>query len=98
MKVAVYPGSFDPATNGHMDIIERACKLVDVLIVGVLHNPDKTPYLSLEQRVELLKKLTKNLDNVIFIIYILTCTAEKIIICLKVFVDAMIEMYCTVIK
>lgn len=65
MKIGVYPGSFDPATNGHMDIIERASKLVDVLVVGVLHNPDKTPYLSLEQRVDLLKKLTQDLDNVI---------------------------------
>lgn len=65
MKIGVYPGSFDPATFGHMDIIERACKLVDVLIVGVLNNPDKTPFLSLDQRVELLKELTSNLDNVI---------------------------------
>lgn len=65
MKIGVYPGSFDPATNGHMDIIERASKLVDVLVVGVLHNPDKTPYLSLGQRVDLLKKLTQDLDNVI---------------------------------
>lgn len=65
MKIGVYPGSFDPATNGHMDIIERACKLVDVLIVGVLNNPDKTPFLTLDQRVALLEELTCNLDNVI---------------------------------
>lgn len=65
MKIGVYPGSFDPATNGHMDIIERASKLVDVLIVGVLHNPDKIPYLTLDQRVELLKGLTNHIDNVI---------------------------------
>ncbi len=65
MKIGVYPGSFDPATFGHMDIIDRACKLVDVLIVGVLNNPDKVPFLSLDQRVELLKDLTSNLDNVI---------------------------------
>ena len=65
MKIGVYPGSFDPTTNGHMDIIERACKLVDVLIVGVLNNPDKSPVLSLDQRVELLEELTANLDNVI---------------------------------
>ena len=64
MKIGVYPGSFDPATNGHMDIIERASKLVDVLVVGVLNNPDKVAYLSLEQRVELLENLTKDLDNV----------------------------------
>lgn len=65
MKIGVYPGSFDPTTNGHMDIIERACQLVDVLIVGVLNNPDKSPFLSLDQRVGLLKELTSNLDNVI---------------------------------
>jgi len=65
MKIGVYPGSFDPTTNGHMDIIERACKLVDVLIVGVLINPDKSPFLTLTQRVDLLKELTCNLDNVI---------------------------------
>lgn len=65
MKIGVYPGSFDPATNGHMDIIDRASKLVDVLVVGVLNNPDKTPYLTLKQRVDLLMELTKDLDNVI---------------------------------
>lgn len=65
MKIGVYPGSFDPTTNGHMDIIERASKLVDVLVVGVLQNPDKTPYLTLTQRVDLVSELTKHLDNVI---------------------------------
>jgi len=65
MKIGVYPGSFDPATFGHMDIIERASQLVDVLVVGVLHNPDKIPYLTLEERVQLLKELTSDLDNVI---------------------------------
>jgi len=65
MKIGVYPGSFDPATNGHMDIIERACKLVDILVVGVLNNPDKIPYLPIKQRVELLESLTEQLDNVI---------------------------------
>lgn len=64
MKIGVYPGSFDPATNGHMDIIDRASKLVDVLIVGVLNNPDKKPYLSIEQRVELLEKLTSSYSNI----------------------------------
>jgi pantetheine-phosphate adenylyltransferase len=64
MKIGVYPGSFDPTTNGHMDIIERASKLVDKLIVGVLHNPDKKPYLSLNKRVELLRQLTSMYDNI----------------------------------
>lgn len=65
MKIGVYPGSFDPTTNGHMDIIERASKLVDQLIVGVLNNPDKTPQLDVNERVALLETLTKDLDNVI---------------------------------
>ncbi len=65
MKIGVYPGSFDPATKGHMDIIERASKLVDVLIVGVLNNPDKQPLLSLDERVNLLKTLTRKFDNIV---------------------------------
>ena len=65
MKIGVYPGSFDPATNGHMDIIERASQLVDILFVGVLNNPDKSPFLTIKQRVDLLKELTKDMENVI---------------------------------
>ncbi len=61
----MYPGSFDPTTNGHMDIIQRASKIVDQLVVGVLNNPDKTPYLDLEERVALLEQLTQDLDNVV---------------------------------
>jgi len=64
MKIGVYPGSFDPATNGHMDIIDRAAKLVDILVLGVLHNPDKKAFLTVEQRVDLLKKLTASYSNV----------------------------------
>lgn len=65
MRIGVYPGSFDPATLGHMDIIERASKLVDTLYVGVLHNTDKIPHFSIEKRVQLLKDVTRNIDNVI---------------------------------
>lgn len=54
--VGFYPGSFDPVTNGHLDVIERACKLVDTLIVGVGVNPAKTPLLLPAQRMELLGK------------------------------------------
>lgn len=64
MRIAVYPGSFDPATNGHLDIIKRSAKLVDKLIVGVLKNNAKQPLFSVDERVELLKKLTKDMDNV----------------------------------
>ncbi len=61
---AVYPGSFDPATNGHLDIIERSAKLVDHLVVAVLNNINKTSLLTVEERVELLKKITSHLSNV----------------------------------
>ncbi|GKX31704.1 phosphopantetheine adenylyltransferase [Vallitalea longa] len=64
MRIAVYPGSFDPATNGHLDIIKRSAKLVDKLIVGVLKNNAKEPLFSIDERVALLKKLTKDMDNV----------------------------------
>ncbi|WP_113674756.1 pantetheine-phosphate adenylyltransferase [Vallitalea guaymasensis] len=64
MRIAVYPGSFDPATNGHLDIIKRSAKLVDKLIVGVLKNNSKQPLFSTDERVELLKRLTKDMENV----------------------------------
>lgn len=64
MRIAVYPGSFDPTTNGHMDIIERAAKLVDKLIVGVLYNPSKKGLFTIEERVKHLEYLTKDFDNV----------------------------------
>lgn len=64
MNKAVYPGSFDPTTNGHIDIIERASKFVDKLVVGVLENPLKKPLFTVEERVEHIKMLTKHLDNV----------------------------------
>lgn len=64
MLKAIYPGSFDPVTNGHMDIIKRASAMVDFLIVGVCGNPNKHSLLSSQERVELLKEVTKDLDNV----------------------------------
>ena len=64
MNIAVYPGSFDPTTNGHLDVIERAAKIVDKLIVGVLINPSKHGLFSVEERVAQLKELTKALPNV----------------------------------
>lgn len=64
MKIGIYPGSFDPVTLGHLDIIERSSKLVDQLIIGVLVNSSKSPLFSDHERVELLKKATAHLPNI----------------------------------
>lgn len=64
MVKAVYPGSFDPVTYGHLDIIERASKVVDELIVAVLVNSGKNPLFSMEERVEMLKEATREFSNV----------------------------------
>ena len=64
MITAVYPGSFDPATYGHLDIIKRASISFDRVIVGVLHNSAKSPLFSVEERVKMLKEVTKDLGNV----------------------------------
>lgn len=64
MKRAIYPGSFDPVTNGHMDIISRSAKIVDELYVGVLNNSAKNSLFSVAERVSMLKELTEELPNV----------------------------------
>lgn len=64
MIIAVYPGTFDPLTYGHMDIIERAACLVDKLIVGIYENLDKRPLFSLEQRVKMVQEAVAKLPNV----------------------------------
>ncbi|PSV25812.1 pantetheine-phosphate adenylyltransferase [Photobacterium sp. GB-56] len=60
----IYPGTFDPITNGHLDLIERAAAMFDHVIVGVAFNPSKKPLFDLNERVELASKITKHLDNV----------------------------------
>lgn len=64
MKIGIYPGSFDPITLGHLDIIRRASRLVDELIIGVLNNSSKYPAFSVEERVALITKATKDIPNV----------------------------------
>ena len=64
MTCAVYPGSFDPVTLGHLDIIERTAQIMDRVVVGVLINRKKTPLFSVEERVNMLKSVTAHLPNV----------------------------------
>lgn len=64
MKVGIYPGSFDPVTKGHLDIIERASRVVDELVIGVLDNSEKSPLFTAEERVKLIKEAVSHLPNV----------------------------------
>ena len=64
MRIAVCPGSFDPATNGHIDIIKRSAALFDKVIVAVVHNPSKYSLFTLEERMELLKRTCGSIENV----------------------------------
>jgi len=64
MRRAIYPGSFDPVTNGHLDVIERARKLFDEVIVAVAHNDEKQPLFSLEERLDLLRETAGRIANV----------------------------------
>ncbi|EHX0502102.1 pantetheine-phosphate adenylyltransferase [Listeria monocytogenes] len=63
-KIAVIPGTFDPITNGHLDIIERAAKIFDVLYVSVLNNSSKKPLFMIEERMEMIRQVTAHLPNV----------------------------------
>ena len=63
MRRAIYPGSFDPVTNGHLDIIERGCKLFDEIIIGILVNPDKQPFFTVEERQEMLTEVVKSISQ-----------------------------------
>lgn len=63
-SIAVCPGSFDPVTYGHLDIITRASRVFDTVVVAVLNNQNKNPLFTVEERVDLLKEVTKNLENV----------------------------------
>ncbi len=64
MRRAIYPGSFDPVTFGHIDMIERSAKIVDELVVAILNNSAKNPLFSVEERVSMLKEITNHVPNV----------------------------------
>lgn len=64
MKIAVYPGTFDPITHGHLDIIKRGIKIFDKLIVAVLYNSSKTPLFTIEERKEMIAEATKGIGNI----------------------------------
>lgn len=63
-KIAVIPGSFDPITNGHLDIIHRAANIFDIIYVGVLNNSSKQPLFSIDERIELIQEITKDRPNI----------------------------------
>lgn len=62
-KIAIYPGSFDPVTNGHLDIVRRGLKLFDTIIVAILHNPSKESFFSVKERMEMLRDSLKESRN-----------------------------------
>lgn len=64
MNVAIVPGSFDPITNGHLDIIKRTSELFDVVYVSILSNSSKNPWFSVEERISLIQRVTKDIPNV----------------------------------
>lgn len=64
MKIAIYPGSFDPITNGHLDVLKTASEIFDKVIIAVSNNPSKKSFLSVEERVELIKISIEGMDNV----------------------------------
>ncbi len=64
MLKAIYPGSFDPITKGHLDIIERAAGIVDTLVIGILENPNKNSLFTVEERKDQIRRVTKHLKNV----------------------------------
>ena len=65
MRIAIYPGTFDPITNGHLDLVERASQLFDKIIVAVSNNPIKSPLFSVDERTSLVKKTINDLENVV---------------------------------
>ena len=86
MRTAIYPGSFDPMTNGHLDVIERAVKLFDRVIVAVAKNESKQPLFTLQERVNLVRRVIQHIPNVeadsfdcLLVDYVEQCSAQAII-------------------
>ena len=99
MIIAVYPGSFDPVTLGHLDIIERSSKMVDKLIVGVLNNSAKNPLFSVAERVTMLKNVTAHLSNVevtsfdgLLVDFAVQCHAQTVVRGLRAITDFEYEL------
>jgi len=63
-RVAIYPGSFDPVTNGHIDVVERGLRIFDKIVVAILHNPNKRGLFTIEERMEMLQDCLKEFSNV----------------------------------
>lgn len=82
-RVAICPGSFDPITNGHLDIIERGSRLFDVVYVVLLNNTQKNPFFTVEERTTLMREVTKHLPNVVISVHegLLVEYAEKVNAC-----------------
>ena len=68
-RIGVYPGTFDPVTLGHMDIIRRGAKLVDKLVIGVTTNPSKSPMFSLEERLDMVRRETATIDGIVVVAF-----------------------------
>ena len=99
MKRAVYPGSFDPVTLGHLDVMKRSAVLVDELIVAVLQNNKKNPLFSVEERVNILKKVTKDISNIrvesfdgLSIDFVIECHAQFLVRGLRAITDFEYEL------
>ena len=99
MRIAVYPGSFDPVTNGHVDIIKRAAKMVDHLVIGVLHNSSKTPLFSAEERVNMLSEVCQGIPNVeirhfegLLVDFVMECNATIVVRGLRAVTDFEYEL------
>lgn len=99
MVKAVYPGTFDPVTYGHLDIIKRAALLFDEFIIGVLYNYKKSPLFSVEERVNILKEVTKDIPNVtirsfegLSVDFVRACEAQIIVRGLRAITDFEYEL------